>query len=197
MVKAPEKRGAAQRVEGTLKIKTPKHEPEVSSNGNKGEEWPVPNLSSDIATEIATPTEDSIRAVRQRIEQAFNSLGTTELPGTVIPLGSRNNSQEAANYVVADLLSKLAEARKKEALEAAEKAGVFGVEKEYVQGDTVMVFNDPNFSINVKMGRPTNMINRELVEAAAERYLGKKASEFLSECMKPRSATKQIIVSMK
>jgi hypothetical protein len=61
----------------------------------------------------------------------------------------------------------------------------------------VMVFNDPNFSINVKMGKPSTMIGREEVEAAAEKFLGKRASEFLEECKKPRSATKQIIVSMK
>lgn len=197
MVKAPSKpkpkpKTAPSRVEGTLKIKTPKHEPEVTK-----EEWPVPKHLSSIAQEVVTPTEDNIREVRARIEEAFNALGTEALPGTVIPLGKSNNSREAADYVVADFLSKLAETRKKAALEAAEKAGVFGQSSEYVEGDTVMVFNDPNFSINVKMGRPTKMINREKVEETAEKHLGKKASEFLEECFKERAATKQIIVSMK
>lgn len=195
--KAPEKRGATKRVEGTLKIKEPKHEPEVQTKGGK-EEWPVPNnLSSEVAQQMVQPTDDNIREIRQRIEEAFNALGTEQLPGTVFPVGSRNNSVEAVNFVVAEVLSKLAEARKKNASELAEKAGVFGDPDSYVLGDTVMVFNDPNFSINVKMGRPTKTINREKVEAAAEKYLGKKAAEFLEECFKDRAATKQIIVSMK
>lgn len=194
MVKTPTKTPPKKRVEGTLKIKAPKHEPEVSSmNGDNLSSPPVPS----IAEEMVTPSEDTIREVRNRIEEAFNALGTEALPGTVIPLGSRNNSQEAADYVVADLLSKLAENRKKAALEAAEKAGVFGDPKEYIEGDTILVFNDPNFSINVKKGRPTKAINRELTEAAAEELLGKKSSEFLEKCMKDRKPTEQIIVSMK
>lgn len=197
MVKTPTKTPPPKRekrIEGTLKVAAPKHEPEVNK-----EEWPVPNLSSssEIAQEMVQPTDDNIREIRQRIEEAFNALGTEQLPGTVFPVGSRNNSVEAVNFVVAEVLSKLAEARKKGAAEAAEKAGVFGDPDSYVLGDTVMVFNDPNFSINVKMGRPTKMINRELVEATAEKFLGKKASEFLEECFKERAATKQIIVSMK
>lgn len=152
---------------------------------------------SPIAGLMAASTEANIREVRARIEEAFNALGTEQLPGTLIPAGSKNNSREAADYVIADLLSKLAETRKKKALEVAEKAGVFGNKEDYVIGDTVMVFNDPNFSINVKMGSPTRMIGREETEAALVKYLGKKADEVLEECKKDRSATKQIIVSMK
>lgn len=199
MVKTPTKTPPPKRerrINGTLKVAAPKHEPEVTDNGAK-EEWPVPNLSSEIAQEMVQATDDNIREIRQRIEEAFNALGTDALPGTVFPVGSRNNSVEAVNFVVAEVLSKLATSRKKVAEEVAEKAGVFGDPESYVLGDTVMVFNDPNFSINVKMGRPTKMINREQVEAAAEKYLGKKAPEFLEECFKERSATKQIIVSMK
>ncbi|HEY6019953.1 MAG TPA: hypothetical protein VIY48_08620, partial [Candidatus Paceibacterota bacterium] len=87
--------------------------------------------------------------------------------------------------------------RLKKAREEAEKAGVFGEENDYVVGDTVMVFNDPNFSINVKLGKPSKMINRENVEAQATLMLGKRASEFLDGCFKERSATKTIIVAMK
>jgi hypothetical protein len=155
------------------------------------------NLSS-VATEMVTPTPDvSIREVLARIEDVFTSLGSDKLPGTIIPAGQRNNAKEAAEYVLADKLKKLAEARHKKASEAAEKAGVFGDKADYVLGDTVMVFSDPNFSINVKMGNPSLMLKREKVEAAAATYLGKKASEFLEECQGERAATKQIIVSMK
>jgi hypothetical protein len=168
--------------------------------GARKAEEPMPpdqNLSS-VAVDMLLATEGvSIREVRAKIEEVFLALGSEALAGTVIPAGQKNNSREAADYVIADLLEKLATKRKKEALQAAEKAGVFGNPEDYVQGDTVMVFSDPNFSINVKMGNPSKMIGREEVEAAAERHFGKKASEFLEECSKERAATKQIIVSMK
>jgi hypothetical protein len=99
--------------------------------------------------------------------------------------------------VLADKLSKLAAERLKKAAEAADNAGVFGDPADYKHGDTVMVFSDPNFSINVKMGKPSKMLKREKVEAAAVTYLGKKAPEFLKECQGERAATKTIIVSMK
>lgn len=157
---------------------------------------PESNLSS-IAAEISAPTEVSIREVRARIEEAFNALGTDQLPGTIIPAGQKNNAAEAAEFVIADMLSKLASERLKKASEAAEKTGVFGSSADYVIGDTVMVYSDPNFSINVKMGKPSKLVKRELVEANAIEYLGKRASEFIDKCKGERAATKQIIVSMK
>jgi len=165
------------------------------TNGKPQEQ--EPDLSS-VATEMVTATPDvSIREIRARIEEVFNAVGTEALPGTIIPAGSKNNSKEAAEFVLADLLSKLATDRLKNASEAAEKAGVFGNKEDYVIGDTVMVFNDPNFSINVKMGKPSLMVKREKVESAAVTFLGKRASEFLDQCKGERAATKQIIVSMK
>jgi hypothetical protein len=154
------------------------------------------NLSS-VAIEAVTPTEDNIREVLTRVEDVFNGLGTDAFPGTIIPAGSKNNAKEAADFVLADKLVKLAEERKKNASEAAEKSGVFGDPENYVLGDTVMVFSDPNFSINVKMGKPSKMIKKDLVQKAAEEFLGKKAAEFMEACLGDRAATKQIIVSMK
>lgn len=172
----------------------------VKRGATKGQPQPAPmeetNLSS-VAMEASTPTEDNIREIRARIEDVFLAVGTDRLPGTAIPAGTKNNSKEAVEFVTADLLAKLASSRLKTATEAAEKAGVFGDPTDYVLGDTVMVFSDPNFSINVKMGRPSAMIGREQVEAAAVKYLGKKSEEFLEACRKERKATKQIIVSMK
>jgi len=150
-----------------------------------------------IAAEIIAPTEANIRTVLARVEEAFTALGTEQLPGTIIPVGQRNNASEAGEFVLAERLSKLAAERLKKATEAAEKAGVFGDKTEYVNGETILVFSDPNFSINVKMGKPSRMINREQVEDAAHTFLGKKASEFLDQCFKPRAATKTIIVAMK
>lgn len=177
------KKGERKRVPGTLKVKTPTP--------------PADENLSSIAEEIISETDANIREIRARVEEAFNALGTDQLQGTVIPAGAKNNSREAAEYVIADALEKLATKRKKKAAELADKAGVFGDSSTYVEGDTVMVFNDPNFSINVKMGTPSRMIGREEVEAAAIKHLGKKAPEFLEECFKLRSATKQIIVSIK
>jgi hypothetical protein len=154
------------------------------------------NLSS-IAAEMIAPTEVPIREVMARVEEAFKSLGTEALPGTIIPVGKSNNAKEAAEFALADALAKLATSRLKEATEAAEKAGVFGDKNDWVIGSTTMVFNDPNFSINVKMGKPSQMVKRELVEAAADKFLGKRASEFLEECKGTRAATKTIIVAMK
>jgi hypothetical protein len=154
------------------------------------------NLSS-TAVEALIPTEANIREIRTRIEDVFNALGTDQFPGTIMPAGKSNNAKEAAEYVLADLLAKLATTRLKSAAEAAEKAGVFGNPEDYVIGDTVMVFSDPNFSVNVKMGKPSKMIKREKVEEAASEFLGKRSSEFLERCQGLRAPTKQIIVSMK
>lgn len=170
-----------------------KDTPKKRAAAKKAEE----NLSS-VAAEMVTVAEDgNIRDALARIEDVFNALGTDALAGTVIPAGSRNNAKEAAEFVLADKLKKLAETRLKNAAEAAEKAGVFGDPETYVHGDTVMVFSDPNFSINIKMGKPSKMLKREKVEKCAAEYLGKRAQEFLEKCQGERAATKQIIVSMK
>lgn len=185
---ANEKRGARGRpILGIKKEDAVKKEKEVVADDN---------LSS-IAAEIIAPTEVSIREVQARVEDAFFALGTNKLPGTIIPVGQKNNAPEAAEYVMADMLSKLASERLKKAQEAAEKAGVFGDPTDYVTGGTVMVFSDPNFSINVKRGKPSKMLKRDKVEAAASEFLGKKASEFLEQCQGERAATTQFIVSIK
>lgn len=179
----------------------PNNRKTLSIKAGGGRKRPTPRAEerlSSVAVEAVTPTPDvSIREVRSRIEEVFNALGTEAFPGTMIPAGKSNNAREAADAVLADLLEKLASDRKKRAFEAAEKAGVFGNPDNYVTGDTVMVFSDPNFSINVKLGKPSTLLNREMVEAAASEFLGKRASEFLDRCKKPRAPMKQIIISMK
>jgi hypothetical protein len=175
----------------------PQPEPE---NGNNKVEWPIGEEThlSSVAVELIQPTEANIREIRSRIEEAFNAMGTDQLPGTIIPQGRSNNAREAADFVIADMLRKLAEGRMKNATEAAEKAGVFGDPEAYVEGDTVMVFSDPNFSINIKMGKPSKMIKRENVEAAIKAYVPQaKQSEALEACFGTRAATVQRIVSMK
>lgn len=169
----------------------------VLSIKNKGAKREEVDLSSVAAEAVLPPTEANIREVRSRIQEVFFALGTEAFPGTVLPAGQRNIAAEASEFVLSDMLAKLATDRLKKATEEAEKAGVFGDPSAYVTGDTVMVFSDPNFSINVKMGKPSKMIDRKQVETFAAEYLGKKAQEFLDKCFKPRAATKQIIVSMK
>lgn len=170
----------------------------INPEAKKAAKAPTPDEPvSTIGEEITTPTEANIRAVMARIEEAFNAFGTDQLPGTIIPVGQRNNAREAGEYVLAERLSKLAAERLKNAAEAAEKAGVFGDSADYINGETVLVFSDPNFTISVKKGKPSKTINRELVETNASEFLGKRASEFLELCFKPRAAMQQIIVSMK
>jgi hypothetical protein len=172
--------------------------PAVGKRGEKQDQPPPPPPKAEaLMEEIAQPTEESIRTVLSRIEEAFFALGTDKLPGTIIPVGGRNNAKEAGEFVIADRLSKLATDRLKKAVEEADKSGVFGDPSEYRNGETVMVFADPNFVINVKLGKPGKNINREKVEAAATVFLGKKSSEFLEQCFSTRAAAKQIIVAMK
>lgn len=168
------------------KTREPKHEQEVL------------NLSS-VAEEMVKPTNgDDIREVKARIEEVFHAVGTDKLPGTVIPKGSKNNSTEAAEYALASHLRNLANDRFKAATEAAEKAGVFGDEADYVEGSTVMVYSDPNLSVNVKLGKPAKIINKGQLEEAVYEILGqKKGDELMERAMKARAPTKTIIVSMK
>lgn len=159
------------------------------------------NLSSQpsVVQDMVKPTpEADIREVRQRVEEVFHAIGRPDLPGTIVPTGAKNNAAEAAEYVLATHLYNLASERKKKATEAAEKAGVFGDEEAYVEGSTVMVYSDPNYSINVKLGKPAKIINKGLLEAAALEILGpKKSEELLERAQKDRAPTKTIIVSMK
>lgn len=157
-------------------------------------------LSISVPTEVTLPQEEdhNIRAVKERIDALFSAIGTEAMPETVFPSGNRNNSTEAAEYAIADVLLKLAKNRHKSATEKGQAAGIFGDEKDYVANETVIVWQSPSFSINVKKGQPSKMIGKEETEAAILKAVGpKRCAEIMQECMKERAATKQIIVSMK
>jgi hypothetical protein len=154
-------------------------------------------LPGHATASVSADEHPSVRDIKDRVEALFNALGTDAMPETCYPTGGRNNGAEAAEYVLAEQLAKLADKRKKEAFEAAQKKGVFGDPKEYVAGETQIVWASGAYVISMKVGNPTFAINRENTEAAAEKYLGKKADEFLEACKQERKPTQQVIVSLK
>lgn len=163
---------------------------------------PTLTIKADIplpehAEAIVEGVGPSIRDIKDRIEALFHAIGSDRMPDTCFPGHSKNNSTEANEYALADLLEQLAKKRKKAASEAAAKAGVFGDPDKYVNGETVMVWQSPHLAISVKTGNPTRMLGKEETEAAIRKHLPRKFDEVMDECMKDRAATKQIIVSMK
>lgn len=139
----------------------------------------------------------SVKDTLDRIEALFNAIGTDQNPDTILPAGNKNNHKEAAEFALAERLKKLAENRFKKAAEAAKEAGVLGDEDNYRNGETVMVWQCPDFSVSVKSGNPSKQIGKEEVKAAADKFLGRKSADFMKECFKDRAPTRQIIVSMK
>lgn len=177
-------------------VKANAEKPAEAASNTAEEVAEDPHLSPITALHDETP---SARSVMDQVESWFANIGTPLLPETVMPVPpNRNNGQEAAEYAVAEKLAKLAEKRKKAAYEAAAKAGVFGDEDSYKEGDTVTVWQSPYINVAVKMGSPSKMIGKEETHAALEAHLPKgKVADVLEECLKERAATKQIIVSIK
>ena len=149
-----------------------------------------------------------IRKVKECVEYLFNALGKAgkvdvdgkkvDFSGTVIPAGNKNTSEAASEFFVADLLRKAAEERFKKAKKEAEEQGILGSEESYVEGETVMAWNSPDFTINVKKGKPSEMIDREAITAAINEALPKeKAAAVLKAGMKPRKGTTTITTAMK
>lgn len=169
-----------------------------STPKSKGAEAPA-TVAEEPTVEALQGETLSARAVMEKVEEWFKTIGTEGLAETVMPVPpNRNNGPEAAEYAIADKLAKLAEKRKKEAFEAAQKAGVFGDVEDYIAGDTVTVWQSPYLNVSVKMGNTSKMIGKEETIAALETHLPKgKVAEVMEECMKTREASKQIIVSIK
>lgn len=152
-----------------------------------------------VEQEPPEPEDKDTRAILTNIEQTFADIGTDVLPGTKLPVAERrNNAEEAAEFVMADKLKKLAENRYKKAKEAAAKAGIFGDEKTYKAGDAVLVWNSPHYAISMKLGAPSTMVDRQLVETTLVNHLGQeKGQAAMEECLKERAGAKQIVVSIK
>lgn len=150
-------------------------------------------------SEASEEAQEDVRAVVARIEDVFKALGTDHAPDTKLPVAkNRNNAEEAAEFVLSEKLRKLAEDRYKTAKEAAAKAGIFGDDSEYVEGETVMTWNSPHYVVSMKVGKSSQMIDKGRVEATLHKYLGReKAEAALEECLKPRAGAKSIIVSLK
>lgn len=151
---------------------------------------------------IPAQTEEEgvdIRKTFAAIDAVFNGLGTDNAPETKLPVSPhRNNADVVADYVLAEHLKKMAEDRFKQAKERAEKTGVFGSEEDYIEGQTVQVWQSPHYSLLVKKGKASTMIDKDKVLEVLMRRLGHdKAQEAFEECMKPRAGAQSIIVSIK
>lgn len=183
----------------TLSIKSGEQKPALPEKA-AGAKQPTPKHESEVTATILNDEDMAdVRAVISRIEDIFNAVGTSQLPDTVLPRAkNRNNADAAAEFVLADKLRKLADARHKAAKEKAEREGVFGEEEQYVAGESVIVWQSPFYTISMKLGNETKMVNREKVEETLRTYLPReKAEEAFEKCMKPREPARQIIVSMK
>lgn len=141
----------------------------------------------------------SIREAIKNVSDAFFAIGSEAMPTTVLPRAkNRNNAEEAAEFVLSKRLAELANDRLKKAEEAAERAGIFGKPEDYEEGSTVQTWQSPHYSVGVKLGKESKMINKDLVEATfLENFGSEKTGNLLEACMKPRAAPKQKIVLMK
>ena len=141
----------------------------------------------------------SIREVKEAIEKLFASIGTMKYPTTIPYAGQKATSEVAAEYFIADLLHKLAKNRfEKVAKPAAEQAGILGKESDYEPNETVIVWQSPAFTINVKRGMPSKMLDREkLTECLKEAVGEKRAQDIIEKSSKERKGTTTISVAIK
>lgn len=139
----------------------------------------------------------SVRDIKDRVEGLFRSIGTAALPDTVFPSGPRNNGVEAAEFVVAEQLKKLAEARYAEAKEAAKNAGCFGNESDYVSGETIEVYRTPNFTFSVQNNRDSQMVDRKATEDLLRDIAPSKWQELIKRCEKPKKGATRFIVALR
>ena len=146
------------------------------------------------------PAKFDIRAVVKAIEDHFTKIGTDKLPTTKIPAGTRNNSPEAMEFFVADILRKLANTRFEEAKKKAVESGVFGVDTDYIVGDAVITWSAPAapFMVSVKLGKSGEMLDKDKMLAALIEALGEeKGRALLAKGMKERKGPVTIVTSIK
>jgi hypothetical protein len=142
--------------------------------------------------------ELSAKSAKDAVDAILNALGTDKFPETVIPVPRNKNNGEAATcFILWDHVAKAAEKKKKAAKETAEAQGVFGDPSAYVPGETTLVYQAPAFSISIKKGDDTSMVDRELTTAVLKELAPNKWPELLERCKKPRAGPTQPIVSLK
>jgi hypothetical protein len=139
----------------------------------------------------------SVRDIKDRVEGLFKSIGTDALPETVFPHGNKNNGIEAAEFVVAEQLKKLAEARYDSAKAEAKAKGCFGDETNYIPGETIEVYRTGSFTFSVQRNKDSNMIDRKLVEELLREVAPTKWQELLKRCEKPKDGATRFIVALR
>lgn len=191
----------------TLSIKTDKPSSKTrveemfggTAEVNSGE-GPVMEVTASIPLPEhaeADPDNPSVRDIKDRVEGLFQSIGTTALPETVFPAGTKNNGYQAAEFVVSEQLKKLAEKRYENAKAEAKAAGCFGNEDNYIAGETIEVYRTGNFTFSVQRNQDSNMIDRKQVEEVLRELAPSKWPELMKRCEKPKAGATRFIVALR
>ena len=166
---------------------------------NSGE-GPTMEVSATIPLpEHADPDAEqpSVRDIKDRVEGLFRSIGTDALPETLFPPGNRNNGPQAAEFVVAEQLKKLAEKRYEIAKAEADAAGCFGDKDKYVSGETIEVYRTGSFTFSVQKNQDSKMIDRKAVEEVMRDYFPNKWKEIMERVEKPKAGATRFIVALR
>lgn len=168
--------------------------------GYINQDGPVMKVTAEIPLPEhaeSDPEHPSVRDIKDRVEGLFKSIGTEALPDTVFPPGQKNNGVEAAEFVVAEQLKKLAEKRYDTAKANGIAVGCFGDKDKYVAGETVEVYRTPNYTFSVQKNNDSNMISREAVEELLREMAPTKWQELLKRCEKPKAGATRFIVALR
>jgi hypothetical protein len=139
----------------------------------------------------------SVRDIKDRVEGLFRSIGTSALPDTVFPPGPKNNGLQAAEFVIAEQLKKLAEKRYETAKAEAKTVGCFGLEDKYIAGDTIEVYRTPHFTFSVQRNNDSQMIDRQQTEDVLKEIAPTKWQDLLKRCEKPKAGATRFIVALR
>lgn len=183
----------------TKKIDDAKTQVERMFGGTK--QPPELHIDTSIPmSEYADPDADvkSAKAALDAVDAILNALGTDKFEATVVPFPkNRNNGGAAAAFVLWDHVSKFAVKKAKEAEALAFQQGVFGEPDDYTPGETSLVYQTPWYTVSVKKGHDTKMVNKDNVVDVLREVGGNKQAEYLERCMKPRAGPVQKIISLK
>jgi hypothetical protein len=190
----------------TLTVKTgdSKSRVEEMFGGTKQPDEPNPQPVIEVAAVIPLPEHadpdpenPSAKDIKDRVTAIFNSIGTADMTGTEYPRGRDNKGPVAAEFVVAQQLKKLAEARYEKAKAEASDTGCFGDPEAYVSGETVEVYRGPAYTFSVQRNRDSEVVDKERTEQVLREVAPNKWQELLKRCKKPRAGATQIVVALR
>lgn len=98
-------------------------------------------------------TGPSAREALKKVEEAFAKIGTDKMPTTLVPSGSKNTSEAAAEYATAKHLAQLAAERLKAAEARAYAEGVLRNRDELEEGMATVVWTSGSFDVTQKRAR--------------------------------------------